>query len=224
MRRGARAVRSLTPDVRTWTPEQRDTVVYACGAVFALATIRLSTIELYRQWAEIAIGPYVVGAFVSAMTVRRARRRARSTQPQPSQHLRVAIFLFVLAGATFLPLTLEVFLQSQTGGTTHVQPEVLVVERSGKAVAAGKDPYPAVVVKHPTGQTAAELQRPALLRPVRPLRTAHVACSASRAAGTCRPGYSTHGSTSRSYRVCSWRSRSRCAEEATNRASLLCKV
>ncbi len=153
-RRGARAVRSLTPDVRAWTPEQRDTVVYACGAVFALATIRLSTIELYRQWAEIAIGPYVVGATISAMTVRRARRRARAGHLSTA---RVAIFLFVLAGATFLPLTLEVFLQSQSGGTTHVQPEVLVVERSGKFVAAGKDPYPAVVSKHPTGQTAAEL-------------------------------------------------------------------
>ncbi len=154
LRRGARAVRSLTPDVRSWTPEQRDTVVYACGAVFALATIRLSTIELYRQWAEIAIGPYVIGAFISGMTVRKARRRDRSVLSTA----RVAIFLFVLAGATFLPLTLEVFLQSQTGGTTHVQPEVLVVERSGKSVAAGKDPYPAVVSKHPTGQTAAELR------------------------------------------------------------------
>jgi hypothetical protein len=152
---GARAIRSLAPDVRTWTPEQRDTVVYACGAVFALATIRLSTIELYRQWAEIAIGPYVVGALVSALSVRRARRRERESHLGT---LRVGIFLFVIAGATFLPLTLEVFLQTQTGGTTHVQPEVLVVERSGKQVAAGKDPYPAVVSKHPTGLTALELK------------------------------------------------------------------
>ncbi|MGO9343289.1 MAG: glycosyltransferase 87 family protein [Acidimicrobiales bacterium] len=156
-RRGARAIRSLTPDVRSWTPEQRDTVVYACGAVFALATIRLSTIELYRQWAEIAIGPYVLGALISWLTVRRARARRR-TDTNRLGKARIGIFLFVLAGATFLPLTLEVFLQSQTGGTTHVQPEVLVVERSGVQVAAGKDPYPAVVSKHPTGQTAIELR------------------------------------------------------------------
>src|SRR5580692_8486672 len=102
-RRGARAIRSFAPDVRTWTPEQRDTVVYACGAVFALATIRLSTIELYRQWAEIAIGPYVVGALLSAMSVRRARRRERESHLGT---LRVGIFLFVIAGATFLPLSL----------------------------------------------------------------------------------------------------------------------
>jgi hypothetical protein len=145
----------LTPRVGSWSPEQRDTVVYACGAVFALATFRLSAIELYRQWAEIAIGPYVIAALISAMTVRRARRRSERGH---LSHARVAIFLFVIAGATFLPLTLEVFLQTQTGGTTHVQPEVLVVERAGKQVAAGKDPYPAVVVNHPTGQTAAELR------------------------------------------------------------------
>jgi Glycosyltransferase family 87 len=138
LRRSARAIGS-------WTPEQRDTVVYASAAVFALATIRLSSIPLYRQWGEIALGPYVVGTLASTAMVRKAR-------PQTSgSHLstaRVAIFLFVLAGATFLPLTLEVFLQSQSGGTTHVQPEVLVVERSGNAVAHGRDPYQEPVVGH----------------------------------------------------------------------------
>jgi hypothetical protein len=101
-------------------------VVYASAAVFALATIRLSSIPLYRQWGEIALGPYVIGAVASVLAVRKPR-----AQPPGGRlgGLRVAIFLFVIAGATFLPLTLEVFLQSQTGGTTHVQPEVLVVER-----------------------------------------------------------------------------------------------
>lgn len=143
LRRSARAIGS-------WTPEQRDTVVYASAAVFALATIRLSSIPLYRQWGEIALGPYVIGALASAATVRKTR-----VQPAGGRlsTVRVAIFLFVLAGATFLPLTLEVFLQAQTGGTTHVQPEVLVVERAGKAVAHGYDPYQQPVVSH-QGTTA----------------------------------------------------------------------
>ena len=75
--------------------------------------------------------------------------------------MRVAIFLFVLAGATFLPLTLEVFLQAQTGGTTHVQPEVLVVERAGKAVAHGDDPYPAATSNKGTPGTSTLKGEPA---------------------------------------------------------------
>jgi len=132
--------------VGSWTPEQRDTIVYAIAALFALATIRLSSIQLYRQWGEIAIGPYVVGAFASAVTERRARKTGSRPKAKGGRlsNVRVAIFLFVLAGATFLPLTLEVFLQSQSGGTTHVQPEVLVVEKSGQRVAHGQDPYPPV--------------------------------------------------------------------------------
>jgi Glycosyltransferase family 87 len=140
LRRSARAIGS-------WTPEQRDTVVYACAALFALATIRLSSIPLYRQWGEIAIGPYVIGAVASAVAERRTRSQPVQSRPKPAQgrlsNTRIFIFLFVLAGATFLPLTLEVFLQAQSGGTTHVQPEVLVVERSGDAVAHGRDPYQA---------------------------------------------------------------------------------
>jgi hypothetical protein len=152
--------------IASWTPEQRDTVVYASAAAFALGTMKLSSITLYQQWAKIAIGPYLVGAIVSLLSVRRARRRevtnadaAPSAQPHNRlSNVRVAIFLFVLAGSTLLPLTLEVFLQSQSGGTTHVQPEVLVVERSGRLVAHGKDPYTIVTGKKLTGQAAAAMK------------------------------------------------------------------
>jgi hypothetical protein len=136
--------------VASWTPEQRDTVVYAIAAVFALGTIRFSWIPLYRQWGEIALGPYLLGAVASALAERKARRgraKLRAVRGGRLSNLRVGIFLFVLAGATFLPLTLEVFLQSQSGGTTHVQPEVLVVEKSGQRVAQGCDPYQDVVYK-----------------------------------------------------------------------------
>ncbi|MFZ0665449.1 MAG: glycosyltransferase family 87 protein [Acidimicrobiales bacterium] len=156
--------------VGSWTPEQRDTVVYASAAAFALGTMRLSSIQIYQQWAEIAIGPYVLATVLSLLTVRRAARRRdemlRAVPADGSTHtrsgirgirlsnVRVGIFLFVLIGSTLLPLTLEVFLQSQTGGTSHVQPEVLVVERSGRLVALGKDPYGIVTGKKLTGQAA----------------------------------------------------------------------
>jgi hypothetical protein len=93
------------------------------------------------------------------MTVRRARRRpVRVATGNRLRNARVAIFLFVLAGSALLPLSLEVFLQSQSGGTTHVQPEVLVVERSGTLVAHLKDPYSTVTGKRLTGAAAAELR------------------------------------------------------------------
>ena len=147
-RRTARAITS-------WTPEQRDTVVYSIAAVFALGTIRFSWIALYRQWGEIALGPYLVGALASATTEwrrRRGRLKPKVSKGGRLSNVRVAIFLFVLAGATFLPLTLEVFLQSQFGGTTHVQPEVLVVEKSGQRVAQGEDPYQGVAFRKATGK------------------------------------------------------------------------
>jgi hypothetical protein len=144
-----RSVRTIA----TWTPEQRDTVVYASAAVFALATIRLSSIPLYRQWGEIALGPYVFGAVASVLSVRKPKDHSQGGRLGT---VRVGIFLFVLAGATFLPLTLEVFLQAQSGGTTHVQPEVLVVERSGNAVAHGDDPYPADKGTSPTSALKGE--------------------------------------------------------------------
>ena len=148
--------------IGSWTPEERDTVVYASAALFALATIRLSSIELYRQWGEIALGPYVLGALFSLALVRRSRR----TEGQEDRHnrfvgARVAIFLSVLAGATLLPLTLEIFLQSQTGGTTHAQPEVLVVEKSGQRVAHGQDPYQPVSKHTSTHSSAAPTGQPA---------------------------------------------------------------
>jgi hypothetical protein len=151
--------RRATAAVGAWTPEQRDTVVYATAAAFALGTMRFSSIALYRQWGEVAIGPYVFGTLASLMTVRRARRRpVRVATGNRLRNARVAIFLFVLAGSALLPLSLEVFLQSQSGGTTHVQPEVLVVERSGTLVAHLKDPYSTVTGKRLTGAAAAELR------------------------------------------------------------------
>ncbi len=41
--------------------ELRDALVYGLSAMFALLTILVSSIPLYRQWGEIAIGAYIAG-------------------------------------------------------------------------------------------------------------------------------------------------------------------
>jgi hypothetical protein len=47
----------------------------------------------------------------------------------------------VLAGATVVPLTMEVIWRSEGNAAAHVQPEVQVVERAGVLADAGQDPY-----------------------------------------------------------------------------------
>ncbi len=43
------------------SPETGDAILYGLSAVFALVTILGSSLALYRQWAELAIGPFVLG-------------------------------------------------------------------------------------------------------------------------------------------------------------------
>lgn len=54
---------------------------------------------------------------------------------------RIAVFVLVLCGATLMPLSLEVLWQAGSGGTSHAQPEVLVVEQAGQRVLHGKGLY-----------------------------------------------------------------------------------
>jgi hypothetical protein len=139
-RRGARVVGG-------WSPEERDAVLYSASALFAICTAQLSSIALYQQWGRLAVGPYAFGALASAWAARRARTRAAPGTAAPvggAWHWsprRTVIFLVVLLGATLMPLSLEVMWQANSGGTVHVQPEVVVVEHAGERVAHGQDPY-----------------------------------------------------------------------------------
>src|SRR5579863_1587328 len=59
-----------------WSPVERDAVLYAASALFAIGTAQLASISLYQQWGRLAVGPYAAGAVASAMAARRARRKA----------------------------------------------------------------------------------------------------------------------------------------------------
>lgn len=147
--------------VRAWGAEERDAVLYAACALFAVGVTRLSGIALYRQWGEMAVGPYVLGAVGSAWMARRGRRRSAGARRRgfdpPAERgghwtsPRLAIFLVVLIGATLGPLSLEVLWRTEgvPTSTRHVQPEVEVVEQSGMRVAHGLDPYQHINPRHP---------------------------------------------------------------------------
>lgn len=145
-------LRRAGAQVTTWQPEEVDAVLYAASALFAGLTAELSGLSLYRQWGEMAVGPYLVAAVVSALIGRHAARRQAGTvdaaprQPTGRAHdrrkqwgtARVVLFLFVLLGATLVPLSLEV-------AWHHNQPEVTVIQQAASRVAKGKDPYHAYV-------------------------------------------------------------------------------
>lgn len=147
-------------------------MLYAASALFAAITAETSSISLYRQWAALAIGPYLLGALFSALGARRARRTASAGEGEGSWHWttpRVLVFLLVLLGATLMPLSLEVLWRADTGGTgtTYVQPEVPVVEQSGIRVAHRHDPYQLVDGSRtrptaPAGQPAYDVYNPYL--------------------------------------------------------------
>ncbi len=64
-------------------PETGDAVLYALSALFALITIVGSSLALYRQWAELAIGPFLFGSVVSGILAVVARRRSHRTSAKP---------------------------------------------------------------------------------------------------------------------------------------------
>jgi hypothetical protein len=140
-----RAERRALKSTRALSPETVDAIVYAVGAIFALITIFASDQALYRQWAELAIGPFIFGAVAGAVLAYVARRRnkhAAATDPDTpaapptrrSWMFRIGLAILVFAGATAIPLGLEILWR-------HAQPEVAVIQRAGQDLAKGKDPY-----------------------------------------------------------------------------------
>ena len=157
--------------LRSWSPEWRDTLLYSMSAMFAAGTALGAGIPLYRQWGQIAVGPYAAAAVFMAFIAWRVGLRPKpgresrpaapgdngkgeliGTQTDPLgeigtgrprrwQAARIGACVVVLAGATIVPLTMEVIWRSEGDAAAHVQPEVLVVERAGVLADAGKDPY-----------------------------------------------------------------------------------
>src|ERR1700730_6131735 len=106
-----RAERRTRNRVWSMSPEVGDAVLYGLSALFALITIVGSNQALYRQWAELAIGPFLFGtvcAVVLAVVNRRPARASDETTPprlsRRSWTTRIGLAVFVFAGATAIPL------------------------------------------------------------------------------------------------------------------------
>jgi Glycosyltransferase family 87 len=145
--------------IRAMNAQEADAVLYALSALFAAITIRTSTIALYRQWGELAIGPYIVAALGSGVFGYRTRRRYRAQGKRAYEvegpdglggravrglHIgpaRAWMLLVVLVGSTLVPLALEVAWRTEGNASNHVQPEVVVVEQAAQREVHGQDPY-----------------------------------------------------------------------------------
>ncbi|HWE66236.1 MAG TPA: glycosyltransferase 87 family protein [Acidimicrobiales bacterium] len=166
------------------SPEWGDAIIYFAGAAFALITIFSSSEDLYRQWGNLALGPFLGGALASAIFALVIQRRAKrpgatgalataspasgggAGSPRPpgggwkggsgdtprtprwQWTGRIVIAVVVFAGATAVPLALEILWRSDHDAGSHFQPEVGVIEHAGQSLAKGKDPYHAVTNRH----------------------------------------------------------------------------
>ncbi len=181
-------VRRSLAALQSLSPEGRDALLYGCSAVFAGVTAFAVGIPLYRQWGQMAVGPYAVAATIMIVVALRIRVGAHDDGPTASADptvsevpparrpitghrrwrvVRVVAFLIVLFGATIVPLGLEVVWRAEGNAALHVQPEVLVVEHAGDRAAHGQDPYRVVdkdghIVIHEHSEPIYELYYPYL--------------------------------------------------------------
>ncbi len=160
------------------SPEIRDALVYGLSAIFAVLTILVSSIPLYRQWGEIAVGAYIAGTLwcIGAAIYHKSFRAGVTGSVESSagerQHgwkrgwsrPRVAVMCIVMCGSTLLPLALESYWQYNPAvystTTKHAQPEVLVVDRAGQNILRGRDPYTVTSAKQVQDSTQVPAGQP----------------------------------------------------------------
>lgn len=122
------------------SPASLDVVLYALAALFSLGAAVRSSIPLYREWGQLAVGPYLFAAGLAALIAIRARRRRVIG-------LRTWLAALVVVGTVAVPLAFEITWRFDIAPQAlHVQPEVVVVERAAVLIAHGHDPYQAVVI------------------------------------------------------------------------------
>jgi hypothetical protein len=117
-----------------------DAALYGGSSLWALAVAGWASIPLYREWGRIAVAPYAIGALTAVVLAGRYATRARTW-------LAVAVF----AGASLLPLALEVAWRAETAPGLHAQSEAIVTEEAARALVAGRDPYVVTYEDGPLG-------------------------------------------------------------------------
>ncbi len=155
--------RRLTDRLTRISPEAGDAFLYLGGALFALLTIFTSSFPLYQVWGRMAMSPYLLGALASgvlAWSVRRARRRRPDGVLSAPQHrrawlARIGVAACVFLGSLAIPMGLEILWRFDHVAGSHLQPEVVAVEKGGQDIVRGEDPYqPLVRLHHPVAYHA----------------------------------------------------------------------
>jgi len=120
----------------------QDALLYLLATIFASGTIALAGSDDYRQWAEMALGPYLIATVASWWVSRRRRRRRPSGETsRAGDLLRRYLVLGLLVTVVLVPLGVEVVLRAQSKPGAHVQNEVTVIEACADRVAHHKNCY-----------------------------------------------------------------------------------
>jgi hypothetical protein len=115
-----------------------DAVLYGASALFALTLGWTSGQAAQWQWGYLAVGPYATVAITAWVLSRRPIR-------QPLI-VRIGLLALVIVGSVAIPLGLEARWRQLDHGVGYAQPEVSVIERSGKYLIKGQDPYHSYVL------------------------------------------------------------------------------
>jgi hypothetical protein len=138
------AVLSVYRRGMSWSPIEKDTFLYACATVFAVATAAFAVSADYREWGQMAAAAYGIGAVV-CVVIALASRRGRIA-PSAISFLRRLVVVVLIIGAVLVPLVCELVWRAEARPGANAQSEVAVVERAGDRLAAGRSPY----LDHPT--------------------------------------------------------------------------
>ena len=120
---------------------EQDALLYLLATIFASGTIVLAASDDYRQWAEMALGPYVIAAVIAWWVSRRrpARRPGDRRGRRPFSPLSRARVCSSPSCLCPLPSRWCCALESKPGA--HVQNEVTVIEACADRVAHHKNCY-----------------------------------------------------------------------------------
>ncbi len=112
--------------------------MFAGSAGFAYVFWATSDLSPHRDWGRDAIAGYAVCAVAAAvLCVRRPRRELAA---------RTALSVVCLVMVALVPMALMIRAYAEAHKEAHVLPEAAVIERAGKLLAHGRDPYVAEVV------------------------------------------------------------------------------
>ncbi len=115
-----------------------DAVLYGVSALFAIVLAMTSTQAAQWQWGYLACGAYALGAVIAWGLSRLDLARGSL--------VRVALLALVILGSVAIPLGLEARWRQLDHGVGYAQPEVSVIERSGKYLSQGMDLYHSYVL------------------------------------------------------------------------------